>query len=101
MSRKHPGSKFYAALDRRKWQLLRLRIFERDGWRCCECGKAGRLECDHVIPLSQGGDPYNPGNLQTLCVTCHVAKTAEDAGHGPDPAREAWRSLVAEMFETI
>ena len=44
MSRKHPGSRHYWALDVRRWQRLRLRIFERDGWRCVRCGKAGALE---------------------------------------------------------
>ena len=97
MSRAHPGSKHFAALDRKRWQLLRLRVFERDNWRCRACGKAGRLECDHIVPLHKGGDPYDRENLQTLCVGCHVEKTRADTGHGPDPARDAWRELVLEI----
>ena len=100
MSRKHPGSKHFAALDKRRWQLLRLRIFERDNWRCVRCGKAGRLECDHIVPLERGGAPYDPANLQTLCKTDHIAKTRADTGKVPDLAREAWRELVAELSKT-
>ena len=100
MSRAHPGSRHFAKLDRKRWALLRLRIFEHDGWRCRKCGKAGRLECDHVVPLDKGGAPYDPANLQSLCRGCHLEKTALDNGHGPDPARDAWRELVAEIANT-
>ena len=98
MSRKHPGSRFYAALNQRRWQLLRLKAFARDSWRCRKCNKAGALECDHIIPLHKGGAPYDADNLQTLCRGCHIAKTAEDAGRGPDLAREAWRELLSDEF---
>lgn len=96
MSLRHPGSRHYAKLDKRRWQLLRLRVFERDSWRCCKCGAAGRLECDHVNPMDAGGDPYEPSNLQSLCRECHLAKTAAERSP-PDPARDAWRELVAEI----
>ena len=44
------------------------------------CGRAGRLECDHINPLERepGQDPYDPNGLQTLCRTCHLAKTADE-----------------------
>ena len=96
MSRRRPGSRHFAALDRKRWALLRLRVFERDGWRCVQCGRAGRLECDHVRPLHRGGDPYDPANLQTLCRGCHVAKTAGE-NERPDPERDAWRALLREF----
>ena len=98
MSRRRPGSKHHKALDKRRWALLRLRIFERDNWRCRACGKVGRLECDHVVPLHKGGDPYDPANLKTLCVGCHVGKSYGERAR-PDPGREAWRVLIAEMFQ--
>ena len=96
MSRKRPGSRHYAALDRRRWAAVRRAVFRRDGYRCRKCGRAGRLECDHVLPLDNGGDPYDLANLQTLCRGCHVAKTAGE-NERPDPARDAWRALVAEI----
>ena len=90
------GSRHYAALDRKRWALLRLRVFTRDGWRCRRCGRAGRLEVDHIIPLHRGGDPYDPANLQTLCRGCHVEKTAGENTRF-DPERDRWRKLVEEL----
>ena len=88
------GSRF--ALSGKRWQLLRLRVFARDGWRCVRCGRPGRLECDHVKPLRAGGDPWDRANLQTLCRGCHVEKTAGE-NRRPDPERDAWRALVREL----
>ena len=45
MSRRH------ARLNAARWQATRRAVFERDGWRCVQCGRAGRLEADHIIPL--------------------------------------------------
>ena len=99
MSRRRPGSRHFAALDSRRWQRLRLGIFERDGWRCVQCGRAGRLECDHKIPLDRGGDPYDRANLQTLCRGCHVAKTRAERER-PDPERDAWRAKMRALLPT-
>ena len=98
MSKRRPGSRHFAALNQRRWQLLRLRVFERDGWRCVHCGKAGALECDHIVPLDKGGDPYDKANLQSLCRGCHVDKSRTDRGDKPDPGRDAWRELLARML---
>ena len=70
-------------------------VKERDGWRCRKCGKAGRLEADHVTPLDRGGAPFDLANGQALCVRCHVIKTrAENRRGGPDPDREKWRAYI-------
>jgi len=57
---------------------LKKRIFvlERDDYTCVKCGRKtneGRLEVDHIIPVSKGGtDELN--NLQTLCFECNRGK---------------------------
>ena len=79
--------------------MTRRRVFERDQYRCVECGKAGRLECDHITRLEKepGQDPYDENGLQALCRDCHRAKTtAENRRH--DPAGDAWRALVNDML---
>lgn len=36
------------------------------------------VEVDHKIPLEQGGAPYDPSNLQSICKRCHGAKTGKE-----------------------
>ena len=93
-------SKNHIHLHARRWAAVRLAVFERDGWRCCECGTAGRLECDHISPLQRepGQDPFDPNGLQTLCRACHIAKTARENRRPLTPDEAAWRALVDELM---
>jgi len=56
---------------------IRLLILERDGYRCCLCGRTAKetkLEVDHKIPVAKGGtDSLN--NLWTLCIDCNRGKS--------------------------
>lgn len=64
-------------------------IFERDGWKCQECGRhtprqsRGQIlddapTLDHIVPLSKRG-PHTPDNTRCLCLPCNLKKGA----HGP------------------
>lgn len=33
---------------------------------------------DHIKPISEGGEPLNLDNLQTLCKQCHAIKTGKE-----------------------
>ena len=88
------GSKLHRRLNKHKWARVRLQVFERDGWRCCICGGAGGLECDHIIAQHRGGDPYQLNNLQTLCRACHIIEKSRGERERPDPGRAAWRALL-------
>ena len=90
-------SRHHTHLHARRWAAARRQALDRDRYRCRSCGRAGRLECDHVIPLERSGDPYDLGNLQALCRACHIAKTAQENRRALTPAEAAWRALVAEM----
>ena len=85
-------------LNNRRWERVRRAVFKRDGYRCQSCGRAGRLECDHVVPLHHGGERYALANLQSLCRGCHVAKTRSENATWSDPEREAWRAFVRELL---
>jgi 5-methylcytosine-specific restriction protein A len=50
---------------------------------CCHCEAKGRtaiaIQVDHITPLAKGGAD-DESNFQSLCVSCHDAKTAQDMG---------------------
>lgn len=58
----------------------RMRIMQRDGFRCADCGKVcleQDLEVDHIEPLWKTGDDSD-ANKQTRCKPCHKLKTATE-----------------------
>ena len=90
--------RFHKQLGSRRWVRLRLQVLNRDGYRCVLCGRAGKLECDHITPMRRGGDPWALDNLQTLCRVCHVEKTRGDWRPPPTAAEAAWRAFVGELM---
>lgn len=60
----------------------RIRVFERDKWRCQICGvKVDRqsAELDHIVPMSMGG-AHSYANAQCACATCNRKKGAKPFG---------------------
>lgn len=43
---------------------------------CSYCGTTGKVEIDHIIPLSRGG-LHEPGNLAAACKSCNSSKGAK------------------------
>lgn len=64
------------------WETIRVRILRRDMGLCQLCKATGRVRAarvvDHISPLWEGGS-HDDSNLQSLCVPCHDAKSAEEA----------------------
>lgn len=57
-----------------QWRPIRLAVFRRDNYTCQYCKKRGlRLECDHVTPISRGGD-NDISNLVSACIRCNRSK---------------------------
>lgn len=58
----------------KKWYRIINYIFVRDNYTCTYCGKVGgKLECDHIVPISKGGnDEFD--NLVTSCRKCNRQK---------------------------
>jgi hypothetical protein len=54
---------------------VRLLVYERDGWRCVQCGSIEDLTIDHIYPWILGGTD-TADNLQTLCRPCNCRKGA-------------------------
>jgi hypothetical protein len=56
------------------WKEISKTIFKRDNYTCKYCGQiGGRLEVDHVIPISKGGT-NDLSNLTTSCRKCNRQK---------------------------
>jgi len=56
-----------------RWQRKRLAVFQRDGWRCQECGATKReLQVHHrwYVPGAPWEVPMQA--LVTLCKGCHA-----------------------------
>ena len=74
----------------RAWRRVRLLVFERDGYRCRCCGKAGRLECDHIVPLdSWKGDPLDMRQSAVACAELPYREDARGELRGAGPCRVA------------
>jgi hypothetical protein len=58
---------------------MRTEVFERDKYRCVNCGSHRDLCVDHIHPESLGGEAVL-GNLQTLCRPCNSKKCALTEG---------------------
>ena len=82
-------SKLHRRTHNREWERVRRQALERDGHRCRECGKPGRLEVHHLLHLQSGGT-NELENLRTLCRSCHIAihKKAVDAD---------WEALLGDL----
>ena len=91
-------SRAHARLDRRRWEAVRVAVFTRDSYRCTRCGRPGRLEADHVVPLEKGGAEYDLSNITTLCRPCHFLKTAGESGRVPIPGAAAWAGMVRKII---
>lgn len=63
-------------LPRSEWEVVRARIFARDGRRCAYCTtEIGPFEIDHAFPVVRGGS-HNDDNLVVACRTCNRSKGA-------------------------
>lgn len=60
----------------------RIKVYERDEYKCCYCGKQlTRFTCtlDHVTPVAAGGK-NNLENLVTACLDCNSRKHRRPVG---------------------
>lgn len=53
--------------------------FQKQRGQCaiCRAVLSKSYHVDHIVPLARGG-PHEPGNLQLLCGSCNVRKSARD-----------------------
>ncbi len=77
VTKKKPQTKHPMFRNRRLNEKVRITTLQRDHFCCRSCLEPYselKLECDHIIPLSKGGED-SIHNTQTLCIPCHRLKT--------------------------
>ena len=86
------------AAPRARWLSIRQRVFDRAGFRCESCGKAGRLECDHTKAMHKfpGIDPWDESNMSALCRGCHIQKTRLERSTPKTPDQLDWKRFTAK-----
>jgi len=68
-----------------EYKANRKLVRRRSGGRCeviehgRPCGSTDRVQCDHIIPVSQGGT-HHIENLRDSCHRHHAQKTAKEGG---------------------
>lgn len=52
---------------------------------------------EHIVPVGQGGERFAPSNLQSLCWSCRLRKSAQEGlrGGGKKKSEELLRLLAA------
>ena len=76
------GKETNAIYHTTRWKRLRLIQLKRHPL-CVECNKNSRVKAanvaDHIIRITDGGEPYDLNNLQSLCTACHNSKSGKEA----------------------
>ena len=65
-----------ATLTTQEWQ----EIIEKFDYRCAYCHKRTKLEVDHVIPISKGGN-HTADNVVPACRSCNASKCDKILSH--------------------
>src|SRR5262245_9687700 len=64
-----------------EWRAFRAMMLQRDHFRCTICGAdisgPGEARVDHIRRISDGGHPWDPANVRSLCPTCDNQSHAE------------------------
>lgn len=81
MKRMNPNKEIYWSY---RWKKLRASFMIQNPL-CVHCKKEGFFTeatvADHIVPINEGGDPWDRNNLQALCKKHHDIKSAKEA-HG-------------------
>lgn len=74
-----------------RWQQFRLKVLERDGFRCVFCGdEENTLHVHHLYYISKRKPwEYPLGCARTLCEDCHKQ------GHANKSGLDEWELLIA------
>ena len=63
--------------SRRIPTIIKQKVWQRDNGKCVKCGSTDDLHFDHIIPFSRGGSSLTESNVQILCRSCNLGKSAK------------------------
>lgn len=77
-----------AIYNTERWRRLTRRLIDERVICQRHTCRARATDVDHVVAITDGGDPWDELNLEVLCHPHHSEKTAREVGlGGPQPAR--------------
>ena len=87
----------------KRWQALRQFCLERAGFRCESCGRPGRLDCHHLLPIRKAFEQaFDPENIEILCRSCHCRSDNEmRGGPPPSPDRIEWQLYRGNELQRV
>lgn len=51
------------------------KVIRRRDPMCKVCNERPSTQVDHITAINDGGEPFDPANLQGICSRCHHAKS--------------------------
>lgn len=68
--------------DSAKYKEWRIKVYERDNYKCVKCGSKEKLNAHHIKSWKNyPGLRYNVSNGETLCEKCHIKYHQENGYH--------------------
>lgn len=85
--RSNSNASFY---NSRTWRKARRKYLDANPL-CVQCGENDVVNVatvvDHIVPINKGGESLDESNYQSLCASCHNAKSAKENGRGMGSSR--------------
>jgi len=76
-----------------EWRRIKKMVRNRDNNICQICENKNELHVHHIVPVSEGGQKFDPENLMTLCGDCH--REVHSEYYNSDSVNSAERDWVA------
>lgn len=78
-----------------RWQQLRLRVLERDEWKCRDCGDSESELQVHHSHYGKNREPWeaDPNWIGTYCWPCHVRRQQREQS-----AKDVFGTLLARLY---
>ena len=95
------NKRYQKLLNSKRWAEVKRQVWQRAGGLCERCKREGYItsgvDCHHKIPVESANpdDPqamarlaYDVGNIELLCIPCHIKTHQEMRSHTKDKVAE-------------